>query len=158
MSTRTVADYPRDAARSAHRASVRRCALTVRPGVEASAELTEVPEPAAGEGDVLVETVALGICGTDREIVAGEYGEAPDGAQRLVLGHESLGRVLEAPADADLDAGDLVVGVVRRPDPVPCANCAAGEWDMCRNGRYTEHSFKGLDGFARERWRGSRTR
>ncbi|HEY7868614.1 MAG TPA: theronine dehydrogenase, partial [Methylomirabilota bacterium] len=49
--------------------------------------------------------------------------------------------------------GDLVVGIVRRPDPVPCVSCAAGEWDMCRNGRYTEHGIKARHGFARERWR-----
>ncbi|MEJ7756736.1 MAG: trehalase-like domain-containing protein [Nocardioidaceae bacterium] len=70
-----------------------------------------------------------------------------------MLGHESVGRVLEAPVDSDLSEGDLVVGIVRRPDPVPCANCAVGEWDMCRNGRYTEHGIKGLHGFARERYR-----
>ena len=49
--------------------------------------------------------------------------------------------------------GDLVVGIVRRPDPVPCPNCAVGEWDMCRNGRYTERGIKQIDGFMSERWR-----
>ena len=46
-----------------------------------------------------------------------------------------------------------MAGIVRRPDPVPCPNCAVGEWDMCRNGRYTEHGIKEIDGFMRERWR-----
>lgn len=128
-------------------------ALTVLPGTADSAAVTDVPEPAEDEGAVLVETVAIGICGTDREIVAGEYGEAPPGRDRLVLGHESLGRVVSAPAGAGLAAGDPVVGIVRRPDPVPCVNCAAGEWDMCRNGLYTEHGIKGRDGFARQRYR-----
>jgi glucose 1-dehydrogenase len=36
---------------------------------------------------------------------------------------------------------------------VPCPNCAVGEWDMCQNGRYTEHGIKGLDGFGAERYR-----
>ncbi len=49
--------------------------------------------------------------------------------------------------------GDHVVGIVRQPDPVPCPACAAGEWDMCRNGQYTEHGIKGLNGFGAERWR-----
>jgi threonine dehydrogenase-like Zn-dependent dehydrogenase len=49
--------------------------------------------------------------------------------------------------------GDLVAGIVRRPDPVPCPNCAVGEWDMCRNGQYTERGIKSLDGFMSERWR-----
>ena len=49
--------------------------------------------------------------------------------------------------------GDLVVGIVRRPDPVPCPNCAVGEWDMCRNGQYTERGIKEIHGFMSERWR-----
>ena len=128
-------------------------ALTVEPGVADSGRLREVAEPHRDEGSVLVAALALGICGTDREIVSGSYGEAPPGQPHLVLGHESLARVLEAPDGADLSPGDQVVGIVRRPDPVPCANCAVGEWDMCRNGRYTEHGIKGLHGFARDRYR-----
>jgi threonine dehydrogenase-like Zn-dependent dehydrogenase len=128
-------------------------AITVLPGKADSAALTEVDEPPSSDGPVLVEALALGVCGTDREIVDGKYGAAPPGRDRLVLGHESLGRVVEAPAGAGVAAGDLVVGIVRRPDPVPCANCAAGEWDMCRNGRYTERGIKELDGYGSERWR-----
>jgi threonine dehydrogenase-like Zn-dependent dehydrogenase len=73
--------------------------------------------------------------------------------QLLVIGHENLGAVREAPAGSGLVTGDLVVGIVRRADPVPCPACAVGEWDMCRNGRYTEHGITGLYGFARPRWR-----
>jgi threonine dehydrogenase-like Zn-dependent dehydrogenase len=115
--------------------------------------LDELPEPAVEEGSILVETLAVGVCGTDREILSGVYGTAPAGRERLVLGHESLGRVLEAPPDSSLRPGDLAVGIVRCPDPVPCEACAVGEWDMCRNGLYTEHGIKGLDGFCRERFR-----
>ena len=128
-------------------------AVTIHPGQPDSLQLRDVPEPGVGEGAVLVETVAVGICGTDHEILAGSYGAAPEGRTRLVLGHECLGRVLEAPSGSSLRAGDLVVPIVRRPDPVPCEPCAAGEWDMCRNGLYTEHGIKGLDGFCRERFR-----
>jgi threonine dehydrogenase-like Zn-dependent dehydrogenase len=95
----------------------------------------------------------VGLCGTDVEIIAGEFGAAPPGQDYLVLGHENLGRVVEAPDGSDLTAGDIVVGIVRRPDPVPCGACAAGEWDMCLNGRYVEHGIKELDGFARQQWR-----
>jgi hypothetical protein len=70
-----------------------------------------------------------------------------------VLGHESLGRVIDPGAAGALEKGDLVVGIVRRPDPVPCPNCAVGEWDMCRNGQYTERGIKEIDGFMSERWR-----
>jgi threonine dehydrogenase-like Zn-dependent dehydrogenase len=128
-------------------------AITVVPGTANSAALSEVPEPPAQDGAVLVEALALGICGTDAEIVSGAYGWAPPGEGRLVIGHESLGRVVEAPAGGDLAKGDLVVGIVRRPDPVPCPFCAVGEWDMCRNGRYTERGIKERGGYAAERWR-----
>jgi threonine dehydrogenase-like Zn-dependent dehydrogenase len=128
-------------------------AVTVRPLTPESAALEEVPEPAPDEGAILCETIAVGVDGTDAEIVSGAYGEAPPGRDRLILGHESLGRVLEAPANSGFDPGELVVGVVRRPDPVPCENCAAGEWDLCRNGRYTERGIKGRDGYLSERFR-----
>jgi len=128
-------------------------ALTVLPGTPHSLRLDNVPEPDPRAGRVLVRAIALGICGTDREIVSGAYGAAPPGQERLVLGHESLGEVLEAPPGVGLAKGDLVVGIVRQPDPVPCVNCGAGEWDMCRNGQYTEHGIKELNGFGAERWR-----
>jgi threonine dehydrogenase-like Zn-dependent dehydrogenase len=85
--------------------------------------------------------------------VAGVYGKAQPGHDRLVLGHESLGEVIEAPAGSGFAAGDRIVGIVRRPDPVPCPACANGEWDMCRNGRYTERGIKGRDGYGAERFR-----
>ena len=128
-------------------------AITVEPHKPQTARLEDVPEPDARDGSVLVEAIAVGVCGTDVEIVEGKYGWAPPGKTRLVLGHESLGRVIEPGASSSLKKGDLVVGIVRRPDPVPCPNCAVGEWDMCRNGQYTERGIKEIDGFMSERWR-----
>ncbi len=128
-------------------------AVTVQPGVSDSVRFEEVPEPDQSTGSVLVEAVAVGICGTDVEIASGAYGWAPPGRDRLILGHESLGRVVDPGPDRSVQAGDLVVGIVRRPDPVPCANCAVGEWDMCTNGQYTERGIKEIDGFMSERWR-----
>ncbi len=128
-------------------------ALTVLPGVAGSAAVTEVDEPPAADGPVVVDTLAVGVCGTDLEICQGRYGTAPADSERLVIGHESIGRVLEAPTGAGLAPGDLVVGIVRRPDPVPCAHCAIGEWDMCRNGLYTERGIKDHHGYASERYR-----
>jgi threonine dehydrogenase-like Zn-dependent dehydrogenase len=125
-------------------------AITVVPGLAGSARLDDVAEPTSDPDHVLVQGILVGVCGTDREIVAGTYGWPPPGRDRLVLGHESLARVLE-PA-GPFSAGDLVVGIVRRPDPLPCPACAVGQWDMCRNGRYTEHGIKELDGFAAERF------
>jgi threonine dehydrogenase-like Zn-dependent dehydrogenase len=128
-------------------------AITVIPGKPGSVELGEMPEPPQADGPILVQTLAVGICGTDLEIISGEYGWAPPGAERLVIGHEAVGRVAEAPPGSGFDAGQLVVGIVRRRDPVPCPACAHGDWDMCTNGRYTERGIKERHGYASERYR-----
>jgi len=128
-------------------------AITVQPKKPGSAAYEDVPEPDPGDGSLLVEAVATGVCGTDTEIVEGKYGWAPPGRDRLVLGHESLGRVVDPGPARAFKEGDLVVGIVRRPDPVPCPNCAVGEWDMCRNGEYTERGIKQIAGFMSDRWR-----
>jgi threonine dehydrogenase-like Zn-dependent dehydrogenase len=128
-------------------------AITVEPKKPGTARYEDFPEPDERDGSILVEAVAVGVCGTDAEIVEGKYGWAPPGKTRLVLGHESLGRVIDPGLSSSLKKGDLVVGIVRRPDPVPCANCAVGEWDMCTNGQYTERGIKEIHGFMSERWR-----
>jgi len=128
-------------------------AITVIPGKPGSFALTDMPEPPGEDGPILVQTQAVGICGTDLEIINGDYGSAPPGEDRLIIGHESLGRVVQAEPGSGFAAGDLVVGIVRRRDPVPCPACAAGHWDMCMNGRYTERGIVGRHGYASERYR-----
>jgi threonine dehydrogenase-like Zn-dependent dehydrogenase len=127
-------------------------AMSVIPGCPGSELIAELPDPSPAEGSILVEGLLAGICGTDAEILRGG-GQPPDEGPRLVIGHESLGRVLEAPADAPVRPGDLVTGVVRRPDPVPCPACADGQPDFCANGRYTERGIKGLHGYGATLWR-----
>src|SRR4051812_5974579 len=127
-------------------------ALTIEPGKAGSVDVRDVPDPEPAEGELLVEALALGVCGTDKEIAKGQYGWAPPSRDRLILGHESLGRVIEAPPGSAFDKGQLVAGVVRRKDPVPCGACAHDEWDMCRNGQYTERGIKEIDGYGSERW------
>jgi len=128
-------------------------AITVTPGQQGSVALTDMPEPPPGDGSIVVQTQAVGICGTDLEIINGDYGWAPPGQERLIIGHESLGRVIEAAPGTGFSPGDLAVGIVRRPDPVPCPACALGDWDMCTNGEYTERGIKARHGFACERYR-----
>src|SRR5260370_21244921 len=70
--------------------------MSVIPGRRGSELIAESPDPPPAEGSVLAEGLLVGICGTDREVLRG-HGLPPDGGQRLVIGHESLGRVLEAP-------------------------------------------------------------
>jgi threonine dehydrogenase-like Zn-dependent dehydrogenase len=127
-------------------------ALTVEPGKANSIALEDIPPPVPRDGELMVRALALGVCGTDRDIIAGDYGWAPKGSPRLVIGHESLGVVETAPPGSGFAEGDHVVGIVRRPDPVPCPACAAGEWDMCRNGQYTERGIKERDGYGAERY------
>jgi threonine dehydrogenase-like Zn-dependent dehydrogenase len=127
-------------------------AMSVIPGKPDSAEVSEFKDPPEADGSILVEGLLVGICGTDVEILRG-YGATPPGHERLVIGHESLGRVIAAPAASGFSRGDLVAGVVRRPDPVPCPACAADLWDFCENGQYTERGIKGQDGYGSTRWR-----
>ena len=91
-------------------------AITVEPKKPGTARWEDISEPDPMNGSVLVEAVAVGVCGTDAEIVEGKYGWAPPGKTRLVLGHESLGRVIDPGPVTGLKKGDLVVGIVRRPD------------------------------------------
>lgn len=128
-------------------------AITVEPGKIGSVRFEDIPEPDLRDGSMLVEAVASAVCGTDVEIAEGKYGWAPPGRTRLVLGHESLGRVIDPGPNGAFKKGDLIAGLVRRPDPVPCPSCAVGESDMCRNGRYTERGIKEIDGYMSERWR-----
>jgi threonine dehydrogenase-like Zn-dependent dehydrogenase len=128
-------------------------ALAVRPGIPNSAQMIDLAAPDKSEGRILVRSCVVGICGTDLEIIEGGYGEAPPGDENLVLGHESLGEVVEAPGVTGFAPGQLLVGIVRRPDPEPCDHCALGEWDMCRNGLYSECGIKQRHGYAREFYR-----
>jgi threonine dehydrogenase-like Zn-dependent dehydrogenase len=127
--------------------------MTIIPGRPETAALTEVPEPPAADGSILARTRLIGVCGTDAEIAVDGYGVPPPGEERLVLGHESLGQVMEAPEGSGFAPGDLVVGVVRRPDPGPCPACAADQWDMCRTGEFVERGIKLRDGYGSDRFR-----
>ncbi len=121
-------------------------AVAVTPHQRDSGRVVDAPEPKPEPGEALVRMVRAGICGTDVEINEGLYGEPPAGSEYLILGHENLGRVESAPSGANgLQAGELVVSTVRRPDD--CPNCKAGESDMCIKGNYRERGIKGLHGY-----------
>lgn len=109
----------------------------------------DVPEPSSRQ--VQLEVQKVGVCGTDRDIIAGFYGEPPEGSDYLILGHESLSRVARLGSSSqDFRKGDLVVPTVRRNCPENCLNCKAGESDMCLTGHYREHGIKQLHGYASE--------
>src|ERR1051325_11280127 len=80
-------------------------------------DLVDRPEPSlGGPHDAKLEMLDVGICGTDREISSFEYGTPPPGEELLLIGHESLGRVVEVGREVTrVRPGDLVVTIVRRP-------------------------------------------
>ena len=52
-------------------------ALTVQPGTADSLHIERFRVPGPDRGAVLVRALLLGVCGTDRELIAGLYGTAP---------------------------------------------------------------------------------
>lgn len=126
-------------------------AITVEPRKAGSIDIRDLAEPEPGANQLLLDVQSVGVCGTDRDIILGFYGEAPEGSDYLVLGHESLSRVKEVgPGVSHFGKGDLVVPTVRRNCPENCFNCRSGESDMCQTGHYKEHGIKGIHGFASE--------
>jgi threonine dehydrogenase-like Zn-dependent dehydrogenase len=121
-------------------------AIAVVPGQPGTLQQIQVDVPPAGPEDVLIDVIRCGVCGTDREVAQGHVGGPPPGQQRIVLGHELLGRVsVVGDAVQGVQPGDLVTATVRRPDG--CPSCQAGEIDMCQWHEYEEHGIQGLDGF-----------
>ena len=115
--------------------------------------LIDVPVPVRrSEREVTVRIREVGICGTDRGIAAFQYGTPAPGSERLVLGHEALGEVIEVGGRVrTLAPGDLVALTVRRPcDDPTCLACPAGRQDFCTSGGFTERGIKGVDGFMTE--------
>jgi threonine dehydrogenase-like Zn-dependent dehydrogenase len=101
---------------------------------------------------VKLRILEVGVCGTDREICAFEYGTPPPGSPHLVIGHESLGEVAEVGSAVEgLRPGDLVVPMVRRPCPHDhCRACRAGRQDFCFTGEIRERGIKEAHGFMTE--------
>ena len=105
-----------------------------------------------GPYDVKIRTLDVGICGTDKEICTFVYGSPPEGSDYLVLGHESLGEVVEVGAGVSVyKPGDLVVPSVRRPCPhAHCRPCSADLQDFCSTGDFTERGIKMTHGYMTE--------
>jgi threonine dehydrogenase-like Zn-dependent dehydrogenase len=128
-------------------------AVAVFPAEKRLRVIDDHPEPKIeNQSQVKLRMLDVGICGTDREIVAFEYGTPPAGSAYLVIGHESLGEVMETgSAVKNLRKGDLVVTSVRRPCPDPdCVACRAGRQDFCYTGDFTERGIKGRHGYMTE--------
>jgi threonine dehydrogenase-like Zn-dependent dehydrogenase len=93
----------------------------------------------------------VGVDGTDREINEAQYGAAPEGEERLVLGHEGFGQVeAVGPAVSELAPGDFVVATVRRPGK--SLYDVIGTPDMTTDEVYRERGINLLHGFLSERY------
>ena len=119
--------------------------LVTTPGREHSTEVAEVPDPSPAPGELLLRTLEVGVCGTDREISEGSFGVAPEDGERLLLGHEFLGVVEEG--GHGFERGDIVAATVRRSCG-HCAACGEGSPDACHTGDYSERGITRRDGFA----------
>jgi len=116
-------------------------------------DVIEHEEPQlASPTDVRLRMLEVGVCGTDREIAAFEYGEPPPGSDHLVIGHESLAEVVDVGSGVtSLQPGNLVVPMVRRPCPHPsCRPCRSGRQDFCSTGDFSERGIKQRHGYMAE--------
>jgi threonine dehydrogenase-like Zn-dependent dehydrogenase len=121
--------------------------LVTTPGREHTTEVAELRDPSPAPGELLLRTLEVGVCGTDREISEGTFGVAPEDSERLLLGHEFLGVVEEG--GHGFERGDMVAATVRRSCG-HCDACAGGSPDACHTGDYFERGITRLDGFASE--------
>ncbi len=118
-------------------------------------EVIDSPAPSIkSPNDVLVKTLSIGLCGTDHEIAAQDYGRPPDGSDYLIIGHECMGEVVEVgSAVTRFSPGELVVPAVRRPcDSTNCRACRSGRSDFCQTGNFTERGIGGAHGFMCEQF------
>jgi glucose 1-dehydrogenase len=122
-------------------------ALVTEPGRAHTTRIEDVPGVEAREGEVLVRTLEVGVCGTDREISEGHFGAPPEDERLLVLGHEALAVVEQD--GYGFTRGQLVTATVRRSCG-RCIACAEGSPDSCLTGDYSERGITRLHGYARE--------
>jgi threonine dehydrogenase-like Zn-dependent dehydrogenase len=128
-------------------------AIAITPGQPNSSHLAELPTPSLddvpnGRG-VLVKMLACGVDGTDKEIIAAEYGAAPAGYDFLVHGHENFGRVVAVgPNVTELRPGDYVVATTRRRGQ--SIYDQIGDYDMTIDDVYHERGINLLHGFLTE--------
>ena len=117
---------------------------------ERKIEVVALDEPRiSSTTEVKLRMLEVGVCGTDREIASFHHGTTPEGFDFLVLGHESVGEVVETgSAVSRLKPGDLVVPMVRRPCPhSECVACRAGRQDFCYTNDFRERGIKQQHGF-----------
>lgn len=124
-------------------------AIAVAPQIRTVEIINQAEPQILSPTDVKLRMLEAGVCGTDREICAFQYGTPPAGSKQLVIGHESLGEVIEiGPRVTRVKTGDLVVPMVRRPcDHNDCTACRSNRQDFCFTGDFRERGIKERHGF-----------
>lgn len=105
--------------------------------------LVDRPEPEAEVGQMVVEVANCGICGSDLHSFSHGFAAKPG----QVLGHEFSGRVLSAPGVAGVREGERVT--VRPLIPCgECANCRAGDHQLCEESHHLDIGYASPGAFA----------
>ncbi len=127
-------------------------AIAVFPDEKKVRLIDHAPAKIMGPTQVKIRMLEVGVCGTDRDICNFQYGAPPANSPYLVIGHESLGEVVDVgPEVSRVGVGDLVVLMVRRPCPhEDCFACRNGRQDFCSTGDFTERGIKEVHGFMTE--------
>ena len=91
-------------------------------------EVTDVPVPIAGPGQVVIKVDSAGICGTDLHIYFDEFETYPP----VTIGHEVSGRIVEIGADVKgWKEGDRVTTETYFYTCGECFNCRRGRRNLC---------------------------
>jgi glucose 1-dehydrogenase len=124
-------------------------AIAVTPQKKTVEIINQAEPKTISRTDVKLRMLEAGVCGTDKEICAFEYGTPPAGSEQLVIGHESLGEVVEIGLNVTrVKVGDIVVPMVRRPCLHDyCVACRSDRQDFCFTGDFQERGIKERHGF-----------
>jgi len=127
-------------------------AIAVTPETREVVLIDQQPPCMSSPTDVKLRMLEVGVCSTDREICAFQYGTPPEGVGHLVIGHESVGEVIEVGSGVSrVKVGDLVVPMVRRPCIHDhCLACRSDRQDFCYTGDFAERGIKMAHGFMTE--------
>ena len=94
-----------------------------------SFEVTDVPVPAPGPGEVLVKVAFCGICHSDVSLLEGTF--PTQGPEVITQGHEASGTVAAlGPGVTGWAVGDRVVPAAGRPCGT-CDHCARADYGHC---------------------------
>lgn len=101
----------------------------------------DVPDPVPGQGEVLLDVRACGVCRTDLHLLDGEL---PDPELPLILGHEIVGVVVAAgPGASRFRPGDRVGVPWLGWTCGNCDDCHAGRENLCARARFTGYQRQG---------------